>query len=291
MTQSIVSPNKLAHKHQFEAIGTQWSIETVGPLGDTSQKIIERINEFDQIYSRFRDDSLVTKISRSAGEYRFPVDVEKMIGLYQSLYDATDGAMTPLVGTALAEAGYDGEYTLQPKSVQAIPAWHDVMRWDGQVLSTTKPIILDFGAAGKGYLIDIVAEILEKEGHNTYVIDASGDIRTRGLVQNIGLENPSDSDSVIGVAQLNDSSICASATNRRTWGDWHHVIDAKTAKPTTNIVATWVIAEDTMIADGIATALFFVNADRLEQWKFEYVRMDKHGHIDKSPGFVGELFA
>lgn len=281
----------MMHVWKFEAIGTQWSVETAKPLGEAAQEISERIETFDRTYSRFRDDSSVTKVGQSAGEYHFPIDVEKMIEVYRSLYEATDGAVSPLVGTALSEAGYDKDYSLKPGLVNDVPAWDDVMAWNGTNVKTNQRVLLDFGAAGKGYLIDIVAGILEQAGHDTYIIDASGDIRVRGTSQNIGLENPYDPGSVVGVANVENASLCASATNRRAWGQWHHVIDAKTARPANDIVATWVVADDAMIADGLATALFFVDADKMTQWNFEYVRLDKHGHIDKSAGFVGELFA
>ena len=35
--------------------------------------------------------------------------------------------------------------------------------------------MLDFGAAGKGYLVDIVGQVLENHGIKNYVIDAGGD--------------------------------------------------------------------------------------------------------------------
>ena len=39
----------------FEAIGTQWEIETRQPLGRRlQQRILERIHQFDTTYSRFR---------------------------------------------------------------------------------------------------------------------------------------------------------------------------------------------------------------------------------------------
>jgi thiamine biosynthesis lipoprotein len=287
----MTSPSKLKHKWQFEAIGTSWSIETARPLGDFQQEIAKRIDEYDQTYSRFRTDSLVTKIGQTAGRYHFPADAEKMISLYRSLYDATDGAVSPLVGSALSEAGYDREYSLAPGIVHDVPAWDDVMQWSGVDVATKRPVLLDFGAAGKGYLVDIVADIIKQGGHDIFVIDASGDIYIYGTSQEIGLENPYDNESVVGVARVGNASLCASATNRRAWGEWHHVIDAKTARPTNDYVATWVVAESAMVADGLATALFFVDPDKLYDWDFEYVRLDNHGRIEKSQGFVGELFA
>jgi thiamine biosynthesis lipoprotein len=276
---------------KFEAIGTQWLIETDEPLDDAVREMIrQRIDEFDQTYSRFRDDSTVAKISEKAGEYDFPTDVEKLVGLYEKLYDVTDGALSPLVGDALVQAGYDKNYSLRPGTVNEIPKWDDVMQWHGTHVTISRPATLDFGAAGKGYLIDIVGELLEKNGHTKYVIDASGDIRTRGMQETIGLENPYDPELVIGAIRIENASLCASATNRRAWGEWHHVIDARTGKPVSDVVATWVTAATTIEADGLATALFFVEPDRLSEWEFEYVRLFADGRIEHSPRFVGELF-
>lgn len=80
---------------------------------------------------------------------------------------------------------------------------------------------------------------------------------------------------VIGVYNLKNTSLCASATNRRAWGDnLHHVIDPKTGKPTQDVIATWVVGDTTAIADGLATALFFTNGEQLQKaFDFSYIRM------------------
>jgi FAD:protein FMN transferase len=287
---SMILKNKPKHSWRFEAIGTHWVIESVQPFDDLKVSIAKQIEEFDRTYSRFREDSLVSKIAEKPGEYDFPTAAQKLIGFYHGLYTATDGAMSPLVGKTLVEAGYDKNYSLKPGTVHKVPAWNEVMQWHGSKIMTTKPVTLDFGAAGKGYLVDRIGELLEQSGHHDYVIDASGDMRVRGDAQTVGLENPNDRERVIGTMKLQDGSLCASATNRRAWGNWHHVIDARTAKPTADVVATWVVASETYVADGLATALFFVPAQKLATWKFDYVRLHANGSIEHSPTFVGELF-
>ncbi len=284
------SNHKPKHSVQFEAIGTQWLIETAQPLGALQQQIMQRIDEFDHTYSRFRDDSLVAQIAANAGRYEFPGDARQLIDFYQKLYEATDGAVSPLVGNILETVGYDKTYSLSGGSPQPALAWGDAMTWRGGELTTTAPVLLDFGAAGKGYLVDLVAELLEQHGHGDYVIDASGDVRVRGTRETIGLENPTDTTMVIGTAGVENASLCASATNRRTWGEWHHVIDPRTAQPVRDVLATWVIAPTTMVADGLATALFFVPATKLSQWEFTYVRLLADGTVERSPDFVGELY-
>jgi thiamine biosynthesis lipoprotein len=285
------SKNKPAHNWQFEAIGTQWSIETARALDvDERTAISELIDSFDRTYSRFRDDSLVSSMATKAGVYTFPGDALQLIGFYRELYRATNGAVSPLVGQLLSEAGYDKTYSLQPGQISKVPAWDEVMQWDDLTVEMSRPALLDFGAAGKGYLADLVGELLERSGYEQYVVDASGDIRTRGITEVVGLENPFDASTVIGAVPLRDASLCASATNRRTWGDWHHIVDPKRRLPMRSIVATWVVGSSTMVADGLATALFFVPAKELSGWEFQYVRLHANGMIERSEDFVGELY-
>lgn len=289
---SATSKTKQRHSWRFDALGTQWQIETKQPLDDaTKTQITTRIELFDKTYSRFRGDSLVAAMVAAAGTYQLPDDARELIDFYHALYQATDGAVSPLVGDVLVRAGYDSQYSLQPGKVDPAPSWESAMTWRGSQVVTTRPLVLDVGAAGKGYMNDIVGELLEQAGYQSYVVDASGDVRVRGGDETIGLENPYDPASVIGVAKVTDASLCASAINRRSWADdWHHVVDPRTGKPVRDVVATWVVAPTTMIADGLATALFFVPATRLTNWQFEYVRLHADGTVERSAGFVGELY-
>ena len=288
---STVSNPKPKHKSEFEAIGTRWSIETPRALGAEKALIATFVEQYDKTFSRFRDDSLVAKLAATHGRYEFPTAAGELMQLYRELYRATDGAVTPLVGELLESAGYDKMYSLEPGEPRQVPAWDDVMVWNDSVVTTSRPVVLDVGAAGKGQLIDLVAQLLEDSGCDTYVIDASGDVKVRGYEEVIGLENPYDTSSVIGVVPVAGASLCASATNRRSWGDgWHHVVDPHTSRPVDAIVATWVIADTAMLADGLATALFFVEPEKLNQWDFTYVRLRADGTVERSPDFVGELY-
>lgn len=291
---STPSNPKLKPKFTFEAIGTQWAIETPAPLkAALKTALTTRIEEFDRAYSRFRTDSLVTKVAEQSGVFEFPQDSEALVGFYRTLYDVSDGKVTPLVGRALAQSGYDADYSFVRREVDDVPGWDEVMTWQGSRLEASRPVLLDFGAAGKGCLVDIVAELLEGSGVREYVIDASGDIRHRGgKIDYIGLENPYDASRVIGVMNLQNASLCASASNRRQWaGEMHHIFDPDLRSPTRAVVATWVRAENTMIADGLATALFFTDSERLrEKWDFEYVCLYANGKITHSHEFMGELF-
>ena len=285
-------PNRSASL--FEAIGTGWRIDTPDPLEPAVLDAVHgRCAAFDKVWSRFRDDSLVTRIATAPGRYTFPEHAENLLALYRDLYERTDGAVSPLVGRALEQHGYDRTYSLRVGTdIAPIPRWDDAISWHPPVLDTVRPIVLDVGAAGKGYLVDLVAEVLRARGIVEFTIDASGDIlHTDPRPLRIALEHPRDQTRAIGVATVASGALCASATNRRAWPGAHHMLDAVTGRPAARVVATWVTASSALVADGLATALFFVGADRLESgFEFEYVRMLATGAIESSPGFVGEVF-
>jgi FAD:protein FMN transferase len=70
--------------------------------------------------------------------------------------------------------------------------------------------VIDVGAAGKGYPVDIVAGILREEGFTSFVIDGSGDLLHSGSSPlRIEREHPFDARLAIGVAHLKDRAVCS----------------------------------------------------------------------------------
>jgi thiamine biosynthesis lipoprotein len=281
----------------FGAIGTHWEIDTVDPLDEgVKAAISERIEEFDRVYSRFRDDSVVTSLSQKAQTVVLPDDAVQIFALYRTLYEATGGALSPLVGDTLNHLGYDSTYRLTslPGPASPVPAFEDVISLEGTTLTTYRPVTIDIGALGKGYLVDLVAGLLDKEGISDYTVDASGDLRHRGTKpERVGLENPRDASHVLGVADVSNRALAASATNRRAWGDGlHHIVDALTGLPTSSVEATFVIADTAALADGLATALFMASPEQLEPvGRFDWLVMSSDGSLRASPGFPGEVFS
>ena len=295
----------------FEAIGVPWRIglgsaETPagsigGPLAvDDLTAVLARIEQFDRDWSRFRDDSLVARIAREPGSWRLPADAIPLFTLYEQLHALTDARVSPLVGASIERLGYDAGYRLTPAG-DALPApsWADSIALrqtpEGLVLDTVAPVLLDVGAAGKGYLVDLVGDLLAARGVTETLIDASGDVRVRGERSiRIALEHPADPSKAVGVAEVTDAALCGSAINRRVWGEGlHHIVDAVTGRPVADgVIATWVVADSALLADALATALFFVEPARLcEAFGFEWVRLSTHTGLEASAGFRGELFA
>lgn len=279
----------------FDGIGTHWAVSTPGPLDASVRvRLLALVERYDGDWSRFRDDSTVSAMSRKPGRYELPGEAVVLGDLYRSLYEITKGAMTPLIGGSLERLGYDAAYSLRP-SGEALPAprWEDVMAWEGSVLTASAPFVLDIGAAGKGLLVDLLAAELRSCGVDEFHIDASGDLLNNGpepLI--VALEHPYDPTKAIGTVPLTTGALCASASNRRAWGDGlHHVLDGTTGRPVRTAVATWAMADSTLLADAMATALFFVPGTELEQtFDFSWLTVFSDGSAAYSAEFEGTLF-
>jgi thiamine biosynthesis lipoprotein len=279
----------------FNGIGTAWEISTPEPLAPAVRtRLLQAVENYDLSYSRFRPDSRIAGLARAAGAVSLPEHAEQLVAVFATLYRLSGGSMTPLVGGSLEQLGYGADYALVPRGpARPAPRWEDVLRWEGSTVACTEPVVLDVGAAGKGQLVDLLAGILREGGITQYLVDGSGDMLHTGPTPlRVGLEHPYDPTQAIGVVELGNQALCASASNRRAWGDGlHHVLDAATGRPVDTVVATWTMAANALEADALATALFLVEPGLLaEEFEFDWLMVFSDGRARCSQGFEGTLF-
>lgn len=274
-----------------KALGTGLLISTPHPITAELRGEIERfIDEYEHALSRFRADSLVAHIGNAehGGHFDFPDWAGPLFDLYDALHAATRGAIDPCVGEDLIRLGYDPalSFTVEADAGERLGALHgravwgrDVVRSSGTTLVTRSPVHVDFGACGKGYLVDSLGGLLTdselsrtshvKSAETTnptcqsstsdskresaapeFVIDAGGDLlaRTNKPIR-VALEDPDDPSCAVGVALIGDGAFCASAPSRRHWEvavneqthlAIHHLLNAIDGLPVQQTEATWV---------------------------------------------------
>jgi thiamine biosynthesis lipoprotein len=332
---------------EFEAIGTSWSIQAEIVDQDTQQEIktslqaeIESVvNTYDKLYSRFRNDSTVAEIrqhtcsgnkssnqSSTKNSWEFPSHARDLFSFYTKMEEVTGGLFTASIGHSLEEIGYDSMYSLGNKKYHSKKVkTQDSLRFNdltitykdesvllsipSQPTTSTAPLVLDFGAAGKGQLVDLISQTLGSHytQPTSFTVNGSGDIFHQGnSAITVGLENPYNEQTVIGTVQIQNQALCGSASNRRTWQvgstdfntqsknsqtTYHHILNPHTLESPTHIAASWVIAQTTLEADGLATGLFLVPAPiLLDAFDFEYLILYTTGRVEKSPGFIAEMY-
>ena len=306
------------------ALGTGIIISSSVPISQRVEKRIRAfVDEYESVLSRFRADSLVSRIAcaEAGGDFEFPAWAEPLFAIYDEFYAATCGAFDACVGADLLALGYDNSVQFVPESAgsaskdsdsvsgrwsqyrRALPVtWADISRDSGSTtLRTNKPVQLDFGAAGKGYFVDLVAKIIKEElGDDSpsdfdFLVNAGGDMRACFSDENcqikVALENPFDMTQAVGVASIASGALCASSAARRRWkvdassldADAFesnafesnliatHLINALDGTPSQKLSASWTYVPaktcdfPTAYADALATALFVSQENNLQK--------------------------
>ncbi|MFP1695588.1 FAD:protein FMN transferase [Gardnerella greenwoodii] len=232
------------------ALGTGIIISSSKPIPEhVEQRIRAFVDEYESVLSRFRADSLVSRMASAehGGDFEFPAWAQPLFAIYSEFYAATHGVFDACVGADLLNLGYDNSVQFIPESAanasensgsasaswnkyhRALPVtWSDISRADGSTtLHTSQPVQLDFGAAGKGYFVDLVTQILKDElsgdsrADFDFLVNAGGDMRACSSEENsqikVALENPFDTTQAVGVASIACGSLCASSAARRRW--------------------------------------------------------------------------
>lgn len=263
-----------------DALGTGIIIRSAQPISPSMKHDLQTfINEYDATLSRFRSDSLVGHMAAAdrGGSFNFPDWALPLFHLYDALHTASRGAIDPCVGEDLTRLGYgaDMTFTVEPDarehtgSIHGRPTWRTDVERHGTTLVTQRAVHLDFGACGKGYLVDLLARRLREniEGtesigsigslRNEWLIDAGGDMAINSFDAaqpvSIGMEDPDDTSKAIGIAHMSHGSFCASAPSRRHWGaayELHHLLNAIDGLPARGVAATWVAVSTSDDIDG-----------------------------------------
>lgn len=326
---TIMGMDSLAQRMPYvtafpRALGTGMVISTPRPVNaEARDRMATFIATYERTLSRFRTDSLVAEIGRAehGGGFDFPDWAEPLFGLYDALFEATSGAIDPCIGEDLIRLGYDASlsFTVDPGSAEHLgalrgrPTWGGDVERHGTTLITRRPINLDFGACGKGHLVDLLAAPLAADSAE-FVIDTGGDLLIRSAEPiAIALEDPDDATRAVGVAHIAGGAFCASAPSRRHWEvavnerthlKIHHLLNAIDGLPVQQTEATWVYVpgptdgqavgtpagHPTALADGLATALFTTGPEALSRtFPFACATLDTDRHATISSGFPGRF--
>lgn len=306
------------------ALGTGIIISSSKPISQRVQKRIRTfVEEYESVLSRFRADSLVSRMACAAdgGDFEFPEWAGPLFTLYSEFYAATRGDFDACIGADLLALGYNNSVQFVPKSAasasddsdswsnyrRALPVtWGNISRDCGSAtLRTNQPVQLDFGAAGKGYFVDLVTQIIKEElsgdspsnsdsrADFDFLVNAGGDMRACFSEENnqikVALENPFDTTQAVAVASIASGALCASSSARRRWKVKEasylgkdasgfesnliatHLINALDGIPACDLCASWVYIPaktcdfPTAYADALATALFVSQENDLQK--------------------------
>jgi len=248
---------------KFDGLGTHWECEIIDSgflekdYDSIRRLLIERLNEFTKLYSRFDDNSLIGQLNREFYIINPPSEFLKMLRFAKKMFEATGGVFNISVGGELNKKGYG---KVENSALVISDFWDHVVLTSRRI-TIPKNCVIDFGGFGKGWLIDEFVRILHNYGVRNFIVNGGGDLYVNSDVPiNILLEHPSDSSKSIGQTLIEKGALAASSTIKRSWEKdgqiFNHLINPTNGDSSlSGAVASFVRADSALIADVMATVL------------------------------------
>ncbi|KGK09026.1 FAD:protein FMN transferase ApbE [Vibrio navarrensis] len=261
-------------------MGTTYNIKYIVqpdiPSAEAIQTEVDRLlEEVNDQMSTYRKDSELSRFNQYQGSEPFTVSEQTATVVKEAirLNQLTEGALDVTVGPLVNLWGFGPE--ARPEVVpsdaelaerKANTGIHH-LSVDGNKLSKDLPhLYVDLSTIAKGWGVDVVADYIQSQGINNYMVEVGGEIRLKGVNREgipwrIAVEKPSVEERVIQeIIEPGDMAIATSGDYRnyfeRDGVRYSHIIDPTTGKPIANkVVSVTVLDKSSMTADGLATGL------------------------------------
>lgn len=272
--------------HQGLTMGTTFTVKWVSDepssssaLNSEINQILERVNRSMSTYISDSELSLFNQLPAHQSADISP-ELAYVIRLGLDISEASAGAFDITVGPLVNLWGFgpDGRIVKAPteQEIEAISqrVGFRFIQLEGDKLSKRKNSYIDLSAIAKGYGVDAIAELLEKNGINSYLVEIGGELRAKGLKPNgqswrIAIESPVASldRSIHRIIEVKDVGIATSGDYRNYFEEngvrFSHTIDPITAKPITHKLASVTVLANTCAeADGLATAMMVMGPEK-----------------------------
>jgi thiamine biosynthesis lipoprotein len=251
-----------------------WRAKGEGSGAEAVRSTLDRMEALSSRMSLYSAESELVRINRGAGKAPVRVSGELLDVIEKSLtlsrmtggaFDATVGSVEAVWGDIQREGGgaVPGE-----ESVRAAldRVGYERVRIDPErktVFLEKQGMRLDLGGIAKGYIVDQAMAWLKGSGMGDVLINAGGDIRASGGPDSppwrIGLQDPFEKGRLLGFFSLRQGAVVTSGSYERYFeaeeGRFAHIMDPGTGRPVEGLLSATVIAEESFLADALATAV------------------------------------
>ena len=312
----IFSCSKPANKKIISgySFGTSFSIqfEKNNDENIIKNKIDSLFKIVNNSFSTYISDSDISKINR--GDSLLVVDdhFKKVFLKSYEIWELSQGFFDPTVGSLVNAYGFGPENKIKNFSKKQLDSLIELTGFskvsltsEGTIKKKYSNIYLDFNAIGKGYIVDLISELLISYDIKNFLIEIGGEIIAKGKNPNSGdfwkvaIDNPSQKNNrqFIKTIFLKNKALATSGNYRKyiidslTGKKYVHTINPKTGKSfQSKILSVSVLASDCMTADAWATALM-VMPFRLSKSIIESIEgIDAYWILSNQKGY-NEIFS
>lgn len=270
-------------------MGTTYTVELAAPIDAAARtglvELIEaELAAINQAMSTYDPRSELSEFNRRQDLGWTPASrgLFEVLDSASRISTATQGAFDVTVGPLVDVWGFGPQYgTRRVPDDAVIERVRDSVGYQhlqtdpaaGAIRKRHRHTQVDLSAIAKGYGVDRVAMVLDRQGVHGYLVEIGGELRAKGTTAagtpwRVGIERPVEGRHVVGeIVALENRAIATSGTTQNFFDQdgrhYSHIIDPMTARPVEHpAIAVSVVADTTMEADAWATALVVRGPER-----------------------------
>lgn len=271
-----------------ETMGTTYSVKLVGlprraDLEAMKLGVHEALETVNSQMSSYRPESELSRFNAADAGVWVPTSNDTRLVIDEALRisQLTEGAFDPTIGPLVDLWGF-GSGRAEPQlpsfadvaAVQETIGFSRIQTRSGEpaVTKQTSGVHLDLSGIAKGFGVDRVAEYLEGQGVEDFLVEVGGELRGKGKGPGgqpwrVGIERPSGVPGDLQqVVELKGEALATSGNYRIFFEQdgrrYSHIINPRTGHPVEhNLASATVVAPTTMEADALSTSLLVLGPE------------------------------
>jgi len=282
--------NDLAKQEIFlqgRTMGTTYNIKVIvsadsQDLDKLQAGIDDLLKELNQQMSTYITDSELSLFNQS--QSLTPIDISpglaRVIAEAIRLGELSEGKLDVTVGPLVNLWGFGPEQRpeKQPseellKATRSQIGLQHLSLTNNQLSKKIPHLYVDLSTIAKGYGVDIVAEYIEQQGIDNYLVEIGGEIRLKGFKHTgelwvVAIEKPITTERSVQQFIIPKDNAMATSGDYRNYFEadgqrFSHIIDPATGKPIDHkLVSVTVIHPSSMTADGLSTAMMVMGEEQ-----------------------------
>ena len=271
-------------------------------LAAAAQRAIDEVLRIEHKYSRYREDSIVSRINAAAGGAdAVTVDAETaaLLAFAGELHDASEGLFDITSGVLRRAWDFRAGRLPEPAALAALLpliGWDKVEFGDARVRLPEAGMELDFGGFGKEYAADRAAAVLAAHGVQAALVNLGGDIRALGPRRDgqpwrLGIAHPRQPGAMLAELSLHTGALATSGDYERfievDGRRYCHVLHPHTGWPVEHWRSVSVVAPACLAAGTAATIAMLLGAQApafLQAEGLRFLPVDAEGRLQRSGG-------
>jgi FAD:protein FMN transferase len=251
-------------------------------------------------YSRYRDDSELSRINRVAaagGATDVDAETEGLIAYAKAVFASSGGAFDITSGLLRQAWNFSGSGLPEQGEIEALLpriGLDKVSLSDGCLAFAQAGMELDLGGLGKEYAADRAAEICGEFGARHGFVDLGGDIRVigpqaGGQPWRIGIRHPREPGKLVAEVALTGGALATSGDYERfielEGRRYCHILDPRTGWPARGLSSVTVISDRCLVAGSLSTSAMLRGHDGaswLERLGVRHITVDDQGRCGGS---------